>query len=58
MGVGPYLAASPVVVDLHGQLLVAVTESDLRGGGAGMPDDIGDRLLDDPESRQLHSGGE
>ena len=42
-----------VVVHLHGQLIGAVGQLDVRGAGPGVADDVGQRLLHDPERCQI-----
>src|SRR6266542_4200458 len=50
-------AAEPVVADLQAQVVVAVADQHARGARTGVPDGVGEGLLDDPVGRQVHPGG-
>src|SRR6266542_3843300 len=49
-------AAEPVVADLQAQVVVAVADQHARGARTGVPDGVGEGLLDDPVGRQVHPG--
>ncbi len=52
-GAGPGVGSRALVGDRNAECTVAVADGHGRGGGVGVPGDVGERLLDDPVDGQL-----